>query len=152
VSNTFSFTVTLPRIPREIRTPASVAQPFNLASALPGKHPTFHTFEALWDTGAVATVISERVVQRCELLPTGMTRVRTTLGTADCEVYLINLNLLNKVFFPSIHVTKATLGPTFDILIGMDIISGSDFAISTQKAAICFSFRHPSAGEIDLSV
>jgi len=80
-----------------------------------------------------------------------MTRVRTTLGTGECEVYLVNLNLLNNVFFPSIHVTKADLGPKFDILIGRDIISGSDLALSSKGNEVCFSFRHPSLRMIDLT-
>jgi hypothetical protein len=151
VSNHFSFTLLLPRYAREIRTPASISQPFDLAHLRPGIYPEFHSFEAIWDTGATATVVSERVVDLCKLQPTGMTRVRTTIGSADCEVYLVNLNLLNKVFFPSIHVTKAELGPKFDVLIGMDIIRGSDFALSTQGEQICFSFRHPSSGPIDLA-
>jgi hypothetical protein len=80
-----------------------------------------------------------------------MTQVRTTIGTALCEVYLVNLTLLNRVFFPRVHVTRAALESNFDVLIGMDVIGGSDFAVSTMQDRLCFSFRHPSMGAIDFS-
>ena len=46
-------------------------------------------------------------------------------------------------------VTEADLGEE-DILVGMDIISQGDFAVTNDKGKTCLSFQVPSQGKIDL--
>ena len=47
--------------------------PCMASKALPpidsGERPVKHSFHALWDTGATVSVISEKVVSKCKLIP-----------------------------------------------------------------------------------
>src|SRR3972149_10734968 len=48
-----------------------------------------------------------------------------------------------------IQVSEMDAGPSCDILIGMDLITLGDFAITNKDGQTMFSFRHPSLGHID---
>lgn len=106
-------------------------------------------FAAIWDTGASATAISQKVVETCGLAPTGMTMVQTAAGLEPAETYVINIGLPNNVGFAMVQVTKANLGDSNDVLIGMDIISQGDFSITNKDGNTVFSFRIPSSVRID---
>lgn len=103
---------------------------------------------ALWDTGASGTVITDNVVQALGLTATGMTKCHGVQGEHVTETYLINLRLLNGVGFVAVPVTKGVLNG-FDALIGMDIISKGDFAISQHSGRTVCTFRVPSTQRID---
>ena len=64
------------------------------------------------------------------------------------ETYLVNIRLPNSVAFMGVRVTKGNLGDA-DVLIGMDIISQGDFAVTNVGGLTKFSFRVPSATHID---
>ena len=64
------------------------------------------------------------------------------------ETYLVNIYLPNGVAISNVHVTKAELIGA-DILIGMDIINQSDFAVTNFNGNTMFSFRMPSKAHID---
>lgn len=64
------------------------------------------------------------------------------------ETYLVNIRLPNSVAFMGVRVTKGNLGDA-DVLIGMDIISQGDFAVTNLGGLTKFSFRVPSATHID---
>jgi predicted aspartyl protease len=145
-----SFTVHAPALLRELKTDVGIAPAFDPIGT--GPHPNFTQFEAIWDTGATHSVVSEKVVNECKLKPVGMTEVHTANGSCDCEVYIINLMLPQKVFFPNIHVTKANLGGKTELLIGMNIITKGDFAVTNKDGKTCFSFRVPSLELIDFGV
>src|SRR6476659_1215618 len=101
---THAFTIRAGQILRVLTTTAKVSPAFDPLART--THPTFCEFTGVWDTGATASAISQRVVGRCNLKPSGMTRAQTAAGEWNCEVYLINLMLPNQVAFPQIHVTK----------------------------------------------
>lgn len=106
-------------------------------------------FDAIWDTGATNSVISTKVVDECGLKPIGMTRVFHAGGsTENCEVFLVSIFLPNKVVVPTVRVTKGVLAGC-DVLIGMDVISQGDFAITHHGGKTTFSFRLPSREQID---
>lgn len=107
-----------------------------------------HRFAGIWDTGASASVITQHVVDACGLKPTGMMRVNHAGGVADQETYLVNIALPNAVGFHSLSVTKAPLTGTH-LLIGMDIISQGDLAISNKDGETIFTFRFPSTSRLD---
>ena len=106
--------------------------------------PLVFPFAGIWDTGASASAISQRVVDACGLAQIGMTQVQTADGLVDAETYLINIFLPNQVGFKHVQVTKANLGQHNDMLIGMDIISAGDFAITNKNGNTVFTFRVPS--------
>ena len=106
-------------------------------------------FTAIWDTGATNSLITQDVVDACGLAPTGMANVSHAQGSSQAETYLVNIGLPNNVAFYGLRVTKGTLTGPADLLVGMDIISSGDFAVSNLGGITKFSFRHPSIGHID---
>jgi len=107
-------------------------------------------YSGIWDTGATNSVISQKVVDECELKPIGMVLVHGSTGSKYCETFLINIFLPNRVVIPSIRVTNAPLTDC-DVLIGMDIINQGDFAITHYDGKTTFSFRLPSMEQLDFA-
>jgi predicted aspartyl protease len=135
---------------RAIITEARISIAFDPTSP-PTPTPSLVTFQAVWDTGATGSVISQRVVDQCRLEPIGLTDVITTAGMHRCQVYLVNIFLPNSVDFPNVPVTKAIAGNT-DVLIGMDLINKGDFALTHKDGNTVFSFRYPSMALIDFRI
>ena len=112
-------------------------------------HPPMFEFAALWDTGATGSVISQTVVNACELQATGTRTMRHAQGsTRGVSAYTVNIELPNDLEFQALPVILGDL-PGFDMLIGMDIIGLGDFAITHPEGDTKFSFRIPSQADID---
>lgn len=127
-------------------TDCRVSQAFGSTNA--GCDPVL--FQAIWDTGATASVISQQIIEACDLKPIGMTKVHGVHGIQESEIYLVNIFLPNKVMFPEVRVTKGSFpAGSGDMLIGMDIIAGGDFSFTNLNGNSMFSFRYPSAHHID---
>ena len=105
-------------------------------------------FKALWDTGATNSMITERVVKECNLIPTGMTIVNGINGSHQTNTYIVGIILSGLVYFPAVRVTKGNFSGA-DVLIGMDIIGSGDFAVTNKDGQTSFMFRCPSEGGID---
>lgn len=103
---------------------------------------------AIWDTGATASVITSKVAKALDLEPIGMTEVHTAGGVRICNVYIVDLLLPNEVFIPNVQVTEADM-TTNDVLIGMDIITLGDFALTNFGGKTRFTFSIPSTRVID---
>ncbi len=112
-------------------------------------YPPLKPFSAIWDTGATNSVITQKVIDECDLKPTGMTMVHGVEREYKTETFLVNILLPNKVGFREVRVTKGELPGTEEVLIGMDIINQGDFAITHKDDKTLFSFRWPSVGHID---
>ena len=123
-------------------TPISLYVAFNPAEVDQAPEPKQYT--ALWDTGATGTVITERVVNELGLEPITRTIVYNAGGSRTSGVYLVNVKLPNNVGIANVRVTDGVLGE-IDVLVGMDIISKGDFAITNYGGNTHFSFRIPSA-------
>lgn len=144
-SPTKAFTVAYPRISSILQSKATIGAAFDPQKSPP---PTAVEFDAIWDTGAEATAISQNVVQKCGLKPTGVTKVSTAGGEKFMHTYLVSLGLPNSVAFPAVRVTEADMGGT-DMLIGMDVIGAGDFSVSNFQGKTVFSYRIPSAAKTD---
>lgn len=107
---------------------------------------------ALWDTGSSGSVISSDLVTQLNLKSIGSANVGTTSSSFVSNIYNVTL-LLNKKQRFTLMVTESQQlsGSGIDFLVGMDIISLGDFAISTHDGLICFSFRYPPKGLIDFT-
>ena len=110
----------------------------------------FVPFKALWDTGATNSVITEQVVQECNLVPTGKTFVYGVNGQHLADTYVISIQLQGVVLFPYLRVTQGDFFGA-DVLVGMDIINQGDFAVSNMNGQTRFAYRVPSEGGIDFS-
>jgi hypothetical protein len=142
------FTQRYPSIVRELLTSVFVGEPFEEVLD-PAKRPTPGQFIALWDTGATNCMVTDRVVETCGLKPITMTAVAGCHGSKDCDVFLVSIWLPNKIVLPIIQVTGGAVIPGADILLGMDIISLCDFAITNFNRSTVLTFRLPSIADID---
>ncbi len=127
----------------------SVAFSFASRFLRPDQLPTPCSCKAIWDTGAVGSVISRRLAERIGLVPVSTVNVTHVGGTSTgVPLYLVDIFLPNGVRVVNIRVHEAELDG-FDALIGMDIIRLGDIAVSNFNGKTTFSFRIPSKREID---
>jgi len=141
-----SFTLKLPGLTNILVTPTKVGIAFDPLLTVP---PPLKEFNAIWDTGATNTAISKRVVDECGLKPTGMTEVHFGGGTEIRDTYFVSIMLPNDVGFTQVRVTQFDAIRDTDVLIGMDIITQGDFAITHKDRKTTFSFRCPSVECLD---
>jgi predicted aspartyl protease len=105
--------------------------------------------KALWDTGATGSLIRPEVAVKLKLQSVGKILMSTPSGQdVPSNVYFVNLYLPNHVVIPKIPVSEG-IPNNCDMLIGMDVISLGDFAVSNYNGRTVFSFRMPSMTEID---
>ncbi|MCM1089805.1 MAG: hypothetical protein NC413_03110 [Muribaculum sp.] len=71
-------------------------------------------------------------------------------GIATMNKYMVNLILNNEVRIMNVMVMDSEIGNQgIDVLIGMDIISNGDFAVSNFEGRTQFSFRLPSQEHVE---
>ena len=95
------------------------------------------------------TAISNKVVAQLNLPTVSVIPINTANGPIVATQHYVSLFLPGKVVIPKILVTCANLVAPTDMLIGMDIISQGDFAVTNFRNQTCVSFRVPSAEHID---
>ena len=106
---------------------------------------------AIWDTGATMTSISQRAADLLGLKPTGRVTMCGVNDTKEVDTYKVNLILRNEVLIQDLTVSEVEgLGGDADLLIGMDVISLGNFVVSTWRGKTSFSFECPSSQRIDL--
>ncbi len=113
------------------------------------KDHNVNRYNAIWATGAMGTVITQKVVDECVLSPTGVVEVQTAAGKTKVNSYLAHVWLPNKIVVSDVQVTFGELGRGVDVLIGMNIIGKGDFAVTNKDEKTVFSFRIPSVEHID---
>jgi len=146
-----AFTTRYNGLARELINEIGISIPFVVdINSKPSDQPEIKKFKALWDTGATNSAITLRAAQELNIKPVSVTNVFHAAGNSLQNVYLINIYLPNNIAIPNVRVTEvqSTVG-NFDILIGMDIMSLGDLAISNFNGLTYFSFRLPSYNTID---
>ena len=123
---------------RKITTPMSVS--------MPNGNPL--EVVAIWDIGATNSVITLDVAKRLNLCSEGSTVINGVTGSQVVDSYLVTFTLPNG-FSKDIFATSCTAAIGCDVLIGMDIISMVDFAITSGQNGTTFSFKTPHGKEID---
>ena len=115
-----------------------------------GDPPPVTQFYALWDTGATESSVTRRVIDECGLTQEGSRpKVQHAFGEQlNVPTFLVNLYLTNQVIIEFLEVIEGSFGGA-DILIGMDIITRGDFAVTHPDGKTQFSFRIPSQAAID---
>ncbi len=113
-------------------------------------------YKAIWDTGAMNSCITTKVIDELGLKATGVTRVIHAGGESVANTFLVNIVLPDDVMIRQVNVTEVSLLSPSDkevyppqVLIGMDIISLGDFAVSDKEGKTTLSFRFPHKEEID---
>ena len=140
------FTQLYEGLTRVLNSKIGVTGPFLPNSGKP--EPRIVKFDAIWDTGASGSVITNNVVLALKLKPIDRQIVQTANGKREANVYLVNLHLPNRVGVSLVRVTDGDMHGT-DVLIGMDIINLGDFAVTNYKGRTCMSSQCPSTRRID---
>lgn len=85
--------------------------------------------EALWDTGATVSVISEKVVKRLGLVPQDVTWIRSYDGTPVLRnVYRVDIVMSDDIRIEFVTAIEAPL-PSSEILLGMNVIGLGDLHV-----------------------
>lgn len=135
----------------EIATSAKVSKAYN-AARLPGvSHPPYEQIKAVWDTGAMSSVITPALAQKLGLKSLGLVKMQHANGVSMVNTYMINLLLPNKIEIHTLYVMEGAMTDT-DLLIGMDIITMCDFAITNRDGKTVFSFDIPSSRITDYTI
>lgn len=99
--------------------------------------------KALWDTGASKSCISTRLAQKLCLPVVGMEMMQTASGKQIVPRYIVDIKLPHGVDYLGIPVAAFVGSAKFDILIGMDLITLGDLAITNARGETCVSYRMP---------
>lgn len=143
-----AFTIEYSGVALTLETRCGICEAYNPAFQQGVKHPPIIECRAIWDTGAMGSVISTEIAQKLNLKSTGKARVYHADGQSTVDTYFVNILLPNNVGFSSLRVTEGKLNGT-DVLIGMDIISQGDFAVTSSMGKTKFSFQLPSTHDTD---
>ncbi|MCL2632287.1 MAG: SEC-C metal-binding domain-containing protein [Coriobacteriia bacterium] len=142
-----SMTIKADGLIRSIVSEAEISEAFNLENP-PDPHLPRKSVKALWDTGASKSVISEEAAKELNLPISGKVEIVHANGKDDCNQHFVNIYLPSGVNIVGLQVAATKLSE-IDVLIGMDIITLGDFALTNKNDRSMFSFRVPSNDEID---
>ena len=113
---------------------------------------TSKQFTAIWDTGAMTTNISENVVKYFNLKQISSAMLWSIYATKPRPTYQVNIELPGGFRYFGLSVIGVEqIAQNVDVIVGMDIISLGDFAVSNYNGKTSFSFRFPSQGSINLT-
>lgn len=107
---------------------------------------------AIWDTGATNSVITQSCAKSLGLIPVSKAMVKGVHGGKEVNVYYVNVTLNNNNITLNAQVTECSelsADHATGFLIGMNIISLGDFAITNFNGKTVMSFRVPSLQKID---
>lgn len=99
--------------------------------------------KALIDTGAQGSCISRRLASACRLEQISAMKILSAQGESIVPVYEIDFTLPNNAKFCQIPVMEISGNKNFDIIIGMDILTKCDFAVSNPNNNLVFTMRTP---------
>jgi predicted aspartyl protease len=134
---------------REILTEIGVSLPFVESDMLSSDNRILKT-RALWDTGASNCVVTKQTAKELNLRPISVSQVSHADGITLANVYLVNIYLPNNLVVPNVRVTEcADSDGLFGVIIGMDVITLGDLAITNVGENTTVSFRIPSLHTID---
>lgn len=100
--------------------------------------------KGLIDTGANGSCISRRLVEACRLEKKSAITVFSIQGESEVPVYEVDFILPNDMKFENIPVMEIPGSKNFDVIIGMNILSQCDVAITNDENGLVFSMRYPS--------
>lgn len=107
---------------------------------------------ALWDTGATISAITPQIAKELGVPVVARIPISGVHNVNIVDVVTVSVLLPNQANISDMRAAVCALNPAVDAIIGMDIISQGDFAISNGKNETLFSFVMPSfSHKIDLS-
>jgi hypothetical protein len=108
----------------------------------PVKHISFDT-TGLLDTGCTMSAVAVRLARTLELGTYGSYLSHGANDIAMVKLHTVDLIMPGSISFSGLPVTEFTVKHQFEVLIGMDILSQGDFAITTDNSGTVASYRLP---------
>ena len=106
--------------------------------------------DGIIDTGATASVISKNIADTLSAIPQTFTKVHTASEqNVITPLYEADIEIGKQVRITGLMVTSGALLDGTECLIGMDILSQGDLAVTNFESKTCVSFRIPSSQCID---
>lgn len=140
-----AFTCKEDKIVRELRNDVYIESIYTQT----GERRNYGPWRGLWDTGASSSCIHHRIKEQMGLQAIGTVPISTANGVVEVDTCVISVSLPNGVMVENLLVSCADIGEHTDILLGMDIISFGNFAISNNNGKTNYSFVIPSIGDVD---
>lgn len=107
---------------------------------------------ALWDTGAEFSCITKKFAKRLGVEPKSEMEIAGAVGHGAKPTYEMDVVVLNVHNFSRKSLVEIDFDKDYcDIVIGMDIISQGDFAVTERDGKTIFSFRYPHMRDIDFT-
>jgi hypothetical protein len=109
--------------------------------------------DALWDTGASMSAITPEIKDKLKVTPVDKKTITGIHSTQVVDVVFITLELPNSVIKKNIKAAVCNITSKVGMIIGMDIISLGDFALSNGDDQTLLSFAVPPfKKKIDFSI
>lgn len=107
--------------------------------------------EAIWDTGATNSSITKALAAKLGLIAVTQAKITGVHGVKEVNVYPIRITLNSQVGFtlPVSECDALSSDGKSGFLLGMDIISRGDFAVSNLNGKTVMTFRTPSIEQFD---
>ena len=103
----------------------------------------------VWDTGAEHTSISMEVVEALQLKPKRTISIAVLGGVKEVGIYEVAIGLPNGKLYHDVEAFGAEIDE-YAALIGMDLITETDFVLTNKDNKTTFQVRTPSEGGIEL--
>ncbi|MDR3337272.1 MAG: retropepsin-like domain-containing protein [Treponema sp.] len=104
---------------------------------------TSYLTNALWDTGAMGSVIAPTVVAKLNLDIVDTVEITGINGTSVAEVTVISVHFPSSAIINDLRVAVCAMSPETEMILGMDAITQMDFAITNGNGQTQFSFAIP---------
>lgn len=99
-------------------------------------------YNAIWDTGATNSVITQKVFDELKLPNVDTVEVYGVNSISNAVTTVVNIKLPNNKEFIDCDVMVCNLIPDADILLGMDIITQGSFLVNNDGNTV-LSFAMP---------
>jgi hypothetical protein len=134
-----------------IITPLSVQQAEDYCRTQNFKQIKFDA-RAMWDTGSTGCCISQNLAESLGLTSIASLDLVSAHGSKPSDAYILDILMPDGILVKNILAAEIIPSGSFDMIIGMNIISLGDFAISNDNGKTVMSFRLPAANiPIDFS-
>ena len=104
---------------------------------------TSYLTNALWDTGAMVSVISPEVAAKLKLDIVDTIQIVGINGESLAEVAVISIHFPNGAVIEDVRVAICSMSPGNEMIIGMDVITQMDIAITNGGGQTQLSFAIP---------
>jgi len=98
---------------------------------------------AMVDTGATNCAITNRMMKRMGLIPQDETTISHAMGRSKTPYYIFDVVFPFEKEFEDLKVVEIADLNDCDFIIGMNILSQGDMAITSENGKLCFSFICP---------